>query len=163
MHRLLKEMCTCVHISVSKWCILGHFFDALWNLWDGSIGNMKMEYDRDLNLKEWYFIWRKRFMPVISANQIALQETLHSNGCIKFEIRLMNIQIHTLDLDPSRRLTYSCAVDIGGDRCANLLCQKQSSVWMQYVWSGTLKSQGYSVMVFACIRGQLADLHMMRS
>ena len=26
-----------VHISVTKWCILGYLSDALWDLWDGSI------------------------------------------------------------------------------------------------------------------------------
>ena len=26
-----------VHISVTKWCIVGYLFDALWDLWDGSI------------------------------------------------------------------------------------------------------------------------------
>ena len=27
-------MCTCVHISVTKWCVLGDLSDALCNLWD---------------------------------------------------------------------------------------------------------------------------------
>ena len=27
-----------VHISVTKWCIMGYLCDALWDLWDGSIG-----------------------------------------------------------------------------------------------------------------------------
>ena len=37
MHQFLTEMCTCVHISVTKWYIVGHLSDALWDLWDGSI------------------------------------------------------------------------------------------------------------------------------
>ena len=37
MHHFLTEMCTCVHISVTKWCIVGYLSDALWDLWDGSI------------------------------------------------------------------------------------------------------------------------------
>ena len=38
MHRFVTEMCTFVHISVTKWCIVGYLSDALWDLWDGSIG-----------------------------------------------------------------------------------------------------------------------------
>ena len=37
MHHFVTEMCTCVHISVTKWCIVGYLTDALWDLWDGSI------------------------------------------------------------------------------------------------------------------------------
>ena len=32
----VPEMCTCVHISVTKWCIVGYLSDALWDLWEGS-------------------------------------------------------------------------------------------------------------------------------
>ena len=34
MHHFVTEMCTCVHISVTKWCIVGYGTGALW---DGSI------------------------------------------------------------------------------------------------------------------------------
>ena len=41
MHHFLTEMCTCTHISVTKWCIegyiAGYLGNALWDLWDGSI------------------------------------------------------------------------------------------------------------------------------
>ena len=39
MHHFVTEMCTCVHISVKKWCIVGHLSGivGLWGLWDGSI------------------------------------------------------------------------------------------------------------------------------
>ena len=37
MHHFVAEMCTCVHISVKKWCIVGYFSNALWDLWYGSI------------------------------------------------------------------------------------------------------------------------------
>ena len=38
MHHFVTEMCMCahMHISVTKWCIVGYFSDALWDLWDGS-------------------------------------------------------------------------------------------------------------------------------
>ena len=35
MHHFVTEMCTCVHISVTKWCIVGYGTDAFWDLWDG--------------------------------------------------------------------------------------------------------------------------------
>ena len=37
MHHFVTEKCTYVHISVTKWCIVGYLSDALWDLWDGSI------------------------------------------------------------------------------------------------------------------------------
>ena len=37
MQHFVTEMCTCVHISVTKWCIVGYLSDAFWDLWDGSI------------------------------------------------------------------------------------------------------------------------------
>ena len=37
MHHFVTEMCTRVHISVTKWCIVGYLPDALWDLWDWSI------------------------------------------------------------------------------------------------------------------------------
>ena len=37
MHHFVTEMCTCVHISVTKWCIVGYLSNALWGLWDGTI------------------------------------------------------------------------------------------------------------------------------
>ena len=30
MHHFMTEMCTCMHISVTKWCIVGYLSDALW-------------------------------------------------------------------------------------------------------------------------------------
>ena len=37
MHHFVTEICTCVHISVAKWCIVGNLSNALWYSWDGSI------------------------------------------------------------------------------------------------------------------------------
>ena len=37
MHHFVTEMCTHVHISVTKWCIVGYRTGALWDLRDGSI------------------------------------------------------------------------------------------------------------------------------
>ena len=31
MHHFVTEMCTCVHISVTKWCIVGKLSNALWD------------------------------------------------------------------------------------------------------------------------------------
>ena len=35
MHHFVTKMCTRVHISVAKWCIVGHLFNTSWGLWDG--------------------------------------------------------------------------------------------------------------------------------
>ena len=37
MHHFVTVMWTHVHISVTKWCIMGYGTDALWGLWDWSI------------------------------------------------------------------------------------------------------------------------------
>ena len=37
MQHFVTEMCTCVHISVTKCWIVGYVSDALWDLWDGYI------------------------------------------------------------------------------------------------------------------------------
>ena len=37
MHHFVTEMCTCVHISVTKWCIVEYLINSLWDLWDGPI------------------------------------------------------------------------------------------------------------------------------
>ena len=37
MHHFVTEMCTCVHISVTKWCIMGHFLMHCGFFWDGTI------------------------------------------------------------------------------------------------------------------------------
>ena len=34
MHHFVTEMCTHVHISATKWCIVGYGTDALWDLWN---------------------------------------------------------------------------------------------------------------------------------
>ena len=41
MHHFVTEMCTRVHISVTKWWIVGYGMDAFWDLWDGSSLNTK--------------------------------------------------------------------------------------------------------------------------
>ena len=40
MHHFVTEMCTQVYISVTKWCIVGYFSDALWSFCYGTIVNM---------------------------------------------------------------------------------------------------------------------------
>ena len=37
MQHFVTEMCTHVHISVTKYCIVGYDTGALWDLWDRSI------------------------------------------------------------------------------------------------------------------------------
>ena len=38
MQHFVTEMCTCVHISVTKCCIVACLFNASWDSWDGSSG-----------------------------------------------------------------------------------------------------------------------------
>ena len=33
-YRFVTDLCTCVHISVTKWCIVGYLSNALWDLLD---------------------------------------------------------------------------------------------------------------------------------
>ena len=40
MYHFVTEMCTGVHISVTKWCIVRYLSDALWDLWYGSTKDM---------------------------------------------------------------------------------------------------------------------------
>ena len=42
MRHFVAEMCTCVHISVTKWCIVGYETGALWDFWDGSLAWLLM-------------------------------------------------------------------------------------------------------------------------
>ena len=37
LYPTMHHFVTCVHISVTKWCIVGYLSDTLWDLWDGSI------------------------------------------------------------------------------------------------------------------------------
>ena len=44
MHHFVTEMCTCVHISVTKWCIVGYLSSALQDLGEGSISQPFKEF-----------------------------------------------------------------------------------------------------------------------
>ena len=46
MHHFVTEMCTCVHISATKWYIVGYLSNALCHLWDRSIQKV------DINIAE---------------------------------------------------------------------------------------------------------------
>ena len=50
MHHFVTEMCTHVHISVTKWCIVGHGTGALWDLCNRSIKMMGVITNPCLNL-----------------------------------------------------------------------------------------------------------------
>ena len=57
MHHFVTEICTCVQISVAKWCIVGNLSNALWDSWDGSIvggpgGRFTSFFARNSNLME---------------------------------------------------------------------------------------------------------------
>ena len=46
VHHFVTEMCTCVHISASKSCIVVNLSNALWYLWDGPIAPMAVKQRR---------------------------------------------------------------------------------------------------------------------
>ena len=57
MHHLVTEMCTHVHISVTKCCIVGYGTDAFWDLWNGSIGmwrHNQQAMNHERNGKPWF-------------------------------------------------------------------------------------------------------------
>ena len=39
---ILWQKCACVHISVTKWCIVGYLSNALWDLWDRSVPTVRL-------------------------------------------------------------------------------------------------------------------------
>ena len=44
IHHVVTEKCTCVHISVTTWCIVGCWTGALWDLCNRSIGCLHHQY-----------------------------------------------------------------------------------------------------------------------
>ena len=104
MHHLVTEMCTCVHISVTKWCIVGYgtgtlcvyisvtkwcivgyLSGALWDLWDGSIPsqhNCNTIWCMYHTCPSWPLphcsrVWRLFFSPPDKSENHMLQFTLH--------------------------------------------------------------------------------------
>ena len=54
MHHFVTEMCTC--ISITKWFIVGHLSDALWNFLDGSIADNQNTTRQSTALSCTYFM-----------------------------------------------------------------------------------------------------------
>ena len=52
----VTEMCTCVHISVTKWCIVGYLSEALWDLCNRFNG--KPCYNRPWYNRTWLHHWK---------------------------------------------------------------------------------------------------------
>ena len=57
MHHFVTEMCTCVHISITKWCIVEYWSGALKDLWAGSVSNGKLYWTlvNAFPRNGWYF------------------------------------------------------------------------------------------------------------
>ena len=62
VQHFVTEMCTHVHISVTKCCVVGYGTDAFWDLWDGFI----MSYVRDTISTHKHTWWRHQ-MELFSA------------------------------------------------------------------------------------------------
>ena len=57
MHHFVTEMCTHVHISVTKWCIVGYLPNTLWDLLDGSISWLiPWVFASPVHEQPWYYI-----------------------------------------------------------------------------------------------------------
>ena len=61
----VTEMCTCVHISVTEWCILIYLLNALWHFWDDLITCNKQ------------LIYRTEFLALIHWLQVVVQWNIH--------------------------------------------------------------------------------------
>ena len=62
MHHFVTELCKHMHISATKWCMVGYLSDASWDLWDGCLqrsnpkGMAKINYclaTRKQNIVQW--------------------------------------------------------------------------------------------------------------
>ena len=60
-------MCTCVNISVTKWCIVGYLFGALWYLSDGFIMYLVLELEEHLDV---YFSKFKSVYTIKTSSQL---------------------------------------------------------------------------------------------
>ena len=56
MHHFVTEMCTRVHISVTKWCIVGYGIGALWDLCTRSIHTAHREYVETTMITKWHVV-----------------------------------------------------------------------------------------------------------
>ena len=88
MHHFITEICTRVHISVKRWCIVGYLSDALWDLWDESIDIIRCWIHKEYHiLFVWcfeYFIWKwqRNIVKKLCHMSIPLpQNTDHSTVC----------------------------------------------------------------------------------
>ena len=83
MHHLVTEMCTLVHISVTKWCIMGYLSGALWDLWEGS--NTFCGGTGPWGSHNMYFQWpQANFGQSLQVNKIT---NSHSVGSIDLSVK----------------------------------------------------------------------------
>ena len=54
MHHFVTEMCTHVHISVTKWCVVGYLSNVLCHLWDVSIVPIPIRQPWRISINESY-------------------------------------------------------------------------------------------------------------
>ena len=63
MHHIVTEICTCLHLSVTKCCSMGYLSDALWDFWDGSGGQyLKDHHNRHAIARPLGITWRRLYM-----------------------------------------------------------------------------------------------------
>ena len=69
MRHVVTEMCTCVHISATIWRIVGYLSDALWDLWEGTIVDLRGACFLDLEMFEFFLTF--------DDSQIVLDQTIN--------------------------------------------------------------------------------------
>ena len=79
IHHFVTEMCTCVHISVTKWCIVGYLSNALWDLWNGGL-NVLMA-GTPYQIWVLWFIWHHGYNPVSLVVADGLVPIWHQDIC----------------------------------------------------------------------------------
>ena len=121
MQHFVTEMCTCVHISVTKWCIVGYLSDALWDLWGGSI----VRYN--LPMRAGYGMW------VVNAVRPQVYGIICPWGWAK-EVSVLSLKSH-----------HGCTVSVTMLYAMTCYSQNHYMMWMRYEFLYTL-----TVYVWLC-------------
>ena len=79
MHHFVTEMCTCVHISVTEWRVVGCLSDALWDLWDGSIPWLLVLWLRSLSGHRQLLYWLFRITCSLPSTRNNFNHPRHHN------------------------------------------------------------------------------------
>ena len=100
MHHFLTEACTHVHISVTKWCIVGYRVGALWGLCDRCIRMFAITYIYcAANFVTWpqnaqRFLNKQVYNPAVSNIGLILDRLRYNVACLNGSEPVSNISNH---------------------------------------------------------------------